>query len=309
MVKPNKHRISELRYRSAFFVNPYKLSQFVVFWSAHLFSFTDWHLVAAWSMTVALLLFVLVMVWRCWNLPPVPAIRFWALGFAGMSANFLDQFWRAEAWEKEYEKLELKFQGRRLLPRPKITSTVGDKGTVGVVDCFAPLRIGTGFPPATTPFDLHIETSDFLGLSKGAIAQQNIGNIPSPFLCLVERGVLVPSLLLLPKMTLYQTPSRYITNLLWCNPSALFHSWQSVTLTKKLWNKSKRLPIPRQLQAKNFGVYNFVRIHKTLRTTPAVAAGLEFERWSLERVVEMTEAFMRRKEEAEFEKAFAEAGI
>jgi hypothetical protein len=226
-----------------------------------------------------------------------------------MSANFLDQFWRAEAWEKEYEKLELKFQGRRLLPRPKITSTVGDKGTVGVVDCFAPLRIGTGFPPATTPFDLHIETSDFLGLSKGAIAQQNIGNIPSPFLCLVERGVLVPLLLLLPKMTLYQTPSRYITNLLWCNPSALFHSWQSVTLTKKLWNKSKRLPIPRQLQAKNFGVYNFVRIHKTLRTTPAVAAGLEFERWSLERVVEMTDAFMRRKEEAEFEKAFAEAGI
>jgi hypothetical protein len=76
VVKPNKHRISELRYRSAFFVNPYKLSQFVVFWSAHLFSFTDWHLVAAWSMTVALLLFVLVMVWRCWNLPPVPAIRF-----------------------------------------------------------------------------------------------------------------------------------------------------------------------------------------------------------------------------------------
>jgi len=50
-------------------------------------------------------------------------------------------------------------------------------------------------------------------------------------------------------MTLYQTPSRYITNLLWCNPSALFHSWQSVTLTKKLWNKSKRLPIPRQLEA------------------------------------------------------------
>jgi hypothetical protein len=187
-----------------------------------LFSLSDWHLAAAWSLTVALLVFVLVMVWHCWNLPPVPAIRFWALGFAGMSANFLDQFWRAEAWKKECEKLELKLQGRRLLPRPKITSTVGDKGTVGVVDCFAPLRIGTGFPPATTPFDLHIETSDFLGLSKGAIAQQNIGNIPSPFLCLVERGVLVPSLLLLPKMTLYQTTSRYITNLLWCNPSALF---------------------------------------------------------------------------------------
>jgi hypothetical protein len=52
------------------------------------------------------------------------------------------------------------------------------------------------------------------------------------------------------------------------------------------------------------GIYNFVRIHKTLGITPAVAAG-EYEAWDLERVVEMTEAFMRHKEEAEFEKAFA----
>lgn len=57
------------------------------------------------------------------------------------------------------------------------------------------------------------------------------------------------------------------------------------------------------------GVYNFVRKHKTLGTTPAVAAGVEFERWDLERVVEMTADFMRRKEDAEFEKAFAAAGI
>ena len=57
--------------------------------------------------------------------------------------------------------------------------------------------------------------------------------------------------------------------------------------------------------ALHFGIYNFVRIHKTLGTTPAVAAGVEYERWSLERVVEMTEAFMRRKEDAKFEEAFA----
>ena len=31
------------------------------------------------------------------------------------------------------------------------------------------------------------------------------------------------------------------------------------------------------------------------------AAGVELERWDLEHVVEMTEAFMRRKEDAEFE--------
>jgi hypothetical protein len=51
--------------------------------------------------------------------------------------------------------------------------------------------------------------------------------------------------------------------------------------------------------------YNYVREHKTLGTTPAVAAGLEEERWSLERVVEMTEKYLRRKQEAVFEAAFA----
>lgn len=59
----------------------------------------------------------------------------------------------------------------------------------------------------------------------------------------------------------------------------------------------------------HLGVYNFVRKHTTLGTTPAVAAGVELERWSLERVVEMTAEYMRRKEDREFEEAFAEAGI
>lgn len=49
------------------------------------------------------------------------------------------------------------------------------------------------------------------------------------------------------------------------------------------------------------GVYNFVRKHKTLGTTPAVAAGVEFEKWDLERVVEMTAEYCRRKEDAKFE--------
>src|SRR5260370_12312509 len=56
------------------------------------------------------------------------------------------------------------------------------------------------------------------------------------------------------------------------------------------------------------GVYNFVRIHKTLGTTPAVAAGVEFNEWSLEDVVEMTADYLRGKEDAKFEKAFAELG-
>jgi hypothetical protein len=43
-----------------------------------------------------------------------------------------------------------------------------------------------------------------------------------------------------------------------------------------------------------------------LGTSPAVAAGVEFEWWDLKRVVEMTQAFMRR---ATFEEAFAEVNM
>src|SRR5207302_8098808 len=71
---------------------------------------------------------------------------------------------------------------------------------------------------------------------------------------------------------------------------------------------SKDLETHKLAIALHFGVYNFVRVHKTLGTTPAVAAGLEFERWSLERAVEMTADYLRRKEDAKFEKAFAELG-
>jgi len=35
--------------------------------------------------------------------------------------------------------------------------------------------------------------------------------------------------------------------------------------------------------------YNFVRIHKTLRTSPAMAAGIERRLWSMEDVVRLIE--------------------
>src|SRR5437764_4803152 len=60
---------------------------------------------------------------------------------------------------------------------------------------------------------------------------------------------------------------------------------------------SKCLETHKLAVALHFGVYNFVRLHKTLGTTPAVAAGIEIERWSLERVVDMTADYMRRKED------------
>ena len=72
---------------------------------------------------------------------------------------------------------------------------------------------------------------------------------------------------------------------------------------------SKDLATHKAAVALHFGVYNFVRKHTTLKTTPAVAAGVELERWGMEKVVEMTEAYLRRKEDEAFELAFAEAGI
>jgi hypothetical protein len=35
--------------------------------------------------------------------------------------------------------------------------------------------------------------------------------------------------------------------------------------------------------------YNFVRVHKTLRTSPAMAAGIETRLWSMEDVVRLVE--------------------
>ena len=68
---------------------------------------------------------------------------------------------------------------------------------------------------------------------------------------------------------------------------------------------SKDLETHKLAVALHFGVYNYVRKHKTLGTTPAVAAGLELTPWSLERVVEMTADYIRKEEDRQFEEAFA----
>jgi IS1 family transposase len=84
---------------------------------------------------------------------------------------------------------------------------------------------------------------------------------------------------------------------------------------------SKDLETHKHAVALFLGVYNLVRRHATLGTTPAVAAGVEEKPWGLEQVVEMTEAYWQPKlaaikaekaterrlaEDAMFEKAFAE---
>jgi hypothetical protein len=58
---------------------------------------------------------------------------------------------------------------------------------------------------------------------------------------------------------------------------------------------SKDLDMHKYAVALLLGVYNLVRKHHTLGTTPAVAAGLEEKPWSLERVAEMTETYWRPK--------------
>ena len=69
---------------------------------------------------------------------------------------------------------------------------------------------------------------------------------------------------------------------------------------------SKDLETHKRAVALYFGIYNFTRNHSSLGTAPAVAAGVEYERWSLERVVEMTSKYWREKEDAKFEDAFAQ---
>jgi hypothetical protein len=72
---------------------------------------------------------------------------------------------------------------------------------------------------------------------------------------------------------------------------------------------SKDLETHRLAVALFLGVYNFVRVHKTLETTPAVAAGVESEEWDLEQVVEMMADYLRRKEDANFEVEFSRLGF
>ena len=58
---------------------------------------------------------------------------------------------------------------------------------------------------------------------------------------------------------------------------------------------SKDLETHKHAVALHFGVYNFVRKHHSLGTTPAVAAGIEEKAWGLERVVDITAAYFERK--------------
>jgi len=87
----------------------------------------DFLFVLALAVTVLLLLLVPVMLWRCWNLAPVPLQRWWAIGVGGAALAWAAAHWRAELWKKRYHELEAKLQAvprqsqsrRLLLPKTK----------------------------------------------------------------------------------------------------------------------------------------------------------------------------------------------
>ncbi len=68
---------------------------------------------------------------------------------------------------------------------------------------------------------------------------------------------------------------------------------------------SKKLENHRHNLAVGFMHYNFCRKHATIKTTPAMAAGVADRQWTLANVVEMIDAYFAAKLDAEFEAAFA----
>ena len=69
---------------------------------------------------------------------------------------------------------------------------------------------------------------------------------------------------------------------------------------------SKSLRMHKLATSLYFGIYNLCRKHSTLGTTPAVAAGVEEKRWTLEDVVTMTDAYWQPKlAQLAAQKAFA----
>lgn len=74
---------------------------------------------------------------------------------------------------------------------------------------------------------------------------------------------------------------------------------------------SKSLEMHKRAVAMHLAIYNLCRRHTSLdeRMTPAMAAGVEYVRWTLEDVVRETARYHKAKEDAAFERAFLKAGL
>jgi len=68
---------------------------------------------------------------------------------------------------------------------------------------------------------------------------------------------------------------------------------------------SKKLENHVHALALGFMHYNFCRKHGSIKTTPAIAAGVTNHQWTLEEVIEMIDAYLEAKMEGQYEEAFA----
>ena len=72
------------------------------------------------------------------------------------------------------------------------------------------------------------------------------------------------------------------------NLNIRMHSRRMTRLTNAF---SKKVENHAHAMALHFLYYNFVRVHKTLRTTPAMAAGITKRLWDMGNVVDVLEAW------------------
>ena len=77
--------------------------------------------------------------------------------------------------------------------------------------------------------------------------------------------------------------------------------------TRKSLGHSKTLENHSLAASIHICAHNMIRRHEAIKTTPAIALGVATEAWTLERLVDMTDEYLKQKENAEFEAAYAAA--
>jgi IS1 family transposase len=101
------------------------------------------------------------------------------------------------------------------------------------------------------------------------------------------------------------TASTAYAERLWLTVRQELRRFQRLTL-----GYSKSLEMHKRACAMHLAIYNLCRKHTSLDgITPAMAAGIEYVRWTLEDVVRETARYHKAKEDAAFLKAFDKAGL
>jgi hypothetical protein len=67
--------------------------------------------------------------------------------------------------------------------------------------------------------------------------------------------------------------------------------------TRLSWGSSRKMENHAAATALNYFPYNFIKIHRTLRTSPPMAAGVTDRLWSVEALVALWEAYEQRRAE------------